>query len=276
MGKLQLPHSAAVKTPLQATLSGISGQRKAWPTTCQIILSLSGLGTTDACYCQIIYPAAALSPVAILLPPSCTIDVRGLLLSRAGKCLRAIFTVQQRTYCDESQAFIVATFDSQDYLARIFGLGDQYQVPSPASSSFLTPTASSLGPVSAQQLTPPNLHGDISPPLKQLKVTGPDQIALGGAVPISQMPATEHPGAAETAAASKPKRVRTGCLTCRERHLKCDEGIPNCNNCQKSSRVCKRGVRLNFIDTTVRSHPLLPPTGGWKGLRPKRQSIVKC
>jgi hypothetical protein len=71
--------------------------------------------------------------------------------------------------------------------------------------------------------------------------------------------------AAEAAAASKPKRVRTGCLTCRERHLKCDEGLPNCRNCQKSSRVCKRGVRLNFIDTTVRSHPLLPPTGGWKG-----------
>lgn len=34
---LQLSRS---KTPLQATLSGISGQRKAWPTTCQIILSL--------------------------------------------------------------------------------------------------------------------------------------------------------------------------------------------------------------------------------------------
>ena len=51
--------------------------------------------------------------------------------------------------------------------------------------------------------------------------------------------------------AAKPKRVRTGCLTCRERHLKCDEAMPNCNNCKKSNRACKRGVRLNFIDTWV-------------------------
>lgn len=47
----------------------------------------------------------------------------------------------------------------------------------------------------------------------------------------------------------KPKRVRTGCLTCRKRHLKCDEALPRCLNCQKSGRVCARGLRLNFIDT---------------------------
>ena len=62
-----------------------------------------------------------------------------------------------------------------------------------------------------------------------------------------------------TAASSRPKRVRTGCLTCRERHLKCDEGLPECVNCQKSNRECKRGVRLNFIDTTVRGPPITPP-----------------
>jgi hypothetical protein len=47
----------------------------------------------------------------------------------------------------------------------------------------------------------------------------------------------------------KQKRVRTGCLTCRERHLKCDEGMPSCKNCRKSSRECRRGIKLNFIDT---------------------------
>lgn len=57
--------------------------------------------------------------------------------------------------------------------------------------------------------------------------------------------------------AAKPKRVRTGCLTCRERHLKCDEGTPDCNNCKKSNRVCKRGVRLNFIDTWVDRPPTI-------------------
>lgn len=68
---------------------------------------------------------------------------------------------------------------------------------------------------------------------------------------------------AETQAASKPKRVRTGCLTCRERHLKCDEGQPICQNCRKSSRNCKRGVRLNFIDTTVKAPAVMAPIHDW-------------
>lgn len=68
--------------------------------------------------------------------------------------------------------------------------------------------------------------------------------------------------------AAKPKRVRTGCLTCRERHLKCDEGLPICLNCKKSNRPCKRGVRLNFIDTQVQSPPIIPPAAGWSGESP--------
>lgn len=64
---------------------------------------------------------------------------------------------------------------------------------------------------------------------------------------------------------SKPKRVRTGCLTCRNRHLKCDEAMPVCMNCQKSSRKCERGVRLNFIDLKVEQPPYLLPRVHWKG-----------
>jgi hypothetical protein len=64
-------------------------------------------------------------------------------------------------------------------------------------------------------------------------------------------------------AANKPKRVRTGCLTCRERHLKCDEGLPICQNCRKSNRNCKRGVRLNFIDTQVKAPAVMAPTHDW-------------
>ncbi|KAI1818400.1 hypothetical protein GGS20DRAFT_287551 [Poronia punctata] len=62
----------------------------------------------------------------------------------------------------------------------------------------------------------------------------------------------------------KSRRVRTGCLTCRERHLKCDEGTPDCKNCRKSNRECKRGVRLNFIDLTCKEPPyIIPQTDGW-------------
>lgn len=63
---------------------------------------------------------------------------------------------------------------------------------------------------------------------------------------------------------NKSRRVRTGCLTCRERHLKCDEGTPDCNNCRKSNRECKRGVRLNFIDITCKKPPhIVSPEGGF-------------
>ncbi|RJE17668.1 hypothetical protein PHISCL_09993 [Aspergillus sclerotialis] len=60
----------------------------------------------------------------------------------------------------------------------------------------------------------------------------------------------------------KPRRVRTGCLTCRERRLKCDEALHRCQNCRKSGRVCRRGVRLNFIDTrTAAPHCISRPYG---------------
>jgi len=65
---------------------------------------------------------------------------------------------------------------------------------------------------------------------------------------------------------AKSKRVRTGCLTCRERHLKCDEETPDCKNCRKSNRACKRGIRLNFIDLTCKEPPYIPPTDEWTGM----------
>lgn len=71
--------------------------------------------------------------------------------------------------------------------------------------------------------------------------------------------------AAVSPTVSKPKRVRTGCLTCRNRHLKCDEALPICLNCQKSNRKCERGVRLNFIDLKVEQPPYLLPPVDWKG-----------
>ncbi|KAI9827167.1 MAG: hypothetical protein M1832_005303 [Thelocarpon impressellum] len=80
-----------------------------------------------------------------------------------------------------------------------------------------------------------------------------------------------------TPPSNRPKRVRTGeCgsdpfemalltdLTCRERHLKCDEGMPLCQNCRKSNRLCKRGVRLNFIDTQVKSPPVMQTSNEWE------------
>jgi hypothetical protein len=42
------------------------------------------------------------------------------------------------------------------------------------------------------------------------------------------------------------KRSRNGCLTCRTRHLKCDEVKPQCTHCTKGGRTCQWGMILKF------------------------------
>ncbi|KAL7912677.1 N-terminal fungal transcription regulatory domain-containing protein [Trichoderma velutinum] len=59
----------------------------------------------------------------------------------------------------------------------------------------------------------------------------------------------------------KSKRVRTGCLTCRDRHLKCDESVPACQNCEKGGRKCTRGIRLKFSTITIHDSAYLVPLG---------------
>lgn len=109
----------------------------------------------------------------------------------------------------------------------------------------------------------PNSRGLDGPPTKRQKVaTLPRQGSIQ-ALPTDRE--TAGPERAAPPVVAKSRRVRTGCLTCRERHLKCDEAVPDCLNCRKSSRECKRGVRLNFIDVQVRDPPLLPPTADWEG-----------
>lgn len=49
----------------------------------------------------------------------------------------------------------------------------------------------------------------------------------------------------------KRSRTRSGCLTCRDRHMKCDEHQPVCKNCIKLKRKCYRGIRLNFTQYTI-------------------------
>lgn len=86
--------------------------------------------------------------------------------------------------------------------------------------------------------------------------------AAAHAPDASQLSDRTPPPAQLKAKAGKSVRTRTGCLTCRDRHLKCDEGAPVCQNCLKSNRECRRGMRINWIDTQVKNPPhLIPPTG---------------
>ncbi|EGE83249.1 hypothetical protein RJZ56_002338 [Blastomyces dermatitidis] len=116
--------------------------------------------------------------------------------------------------------------------------GDTYRIAAKAATNFNT---------QPRQQKPKNVCGGDS------TSSGPGNAATRAANASGQMNT------------QKPKRVRTGCLTCRERHLKCDETLPRCQNCQKSDRQCKRGVRLNFIDTHVAAPPFAAPfTHDWQ------------
>ena len=57
-------------------------------------------------------------------------------------------------------------------------------------------------------------------------------------VKASQDSETSSPKAALKAKLSR-KRTKTGCLTCRRRHIKCAEERPVCGNCIKSKRHCE-------------------------------------
>ena len=43
------------------------------------------------------------------------------------------------------------------------------------------------------------------------------------------------------------RRTRTGCLTCRQRRVKCDETYPRCRRCSRANRECRRGLLVKFV-----------------------------
>ena len=44
------------------------------------------------------------------------------------------------------------------------------------------------------------------------------------------------------------RRVRSGCLTCRKRRRKCDEGKPTCQNCRTRNLECQYGLNITFVE----------------------------
>ncbi|CAI7646085.1 unnamed protein product [Penicillium bialowiezense] len=54
----------------------------------------------------------------------------------------------------------------------------------------------------------------------------------------------------------KPRtKTFTGCWTCRDRRVKCDDEHPHCRRCRRSGRVCKGyGLRLGWDQSAGRSH----------------------
>lgn len=141
----------------------------------------------------------------------------------------------------------------------------QYEEPSPPEtigSSNYTTDHFDIPPAKRQRLSGPGVTGlDQGSRPRTTLVTSPDSAPKPGKGPSTGGPTTP-------ATTGKSKRVRTGCLTCRDRHLKCDEGLPDCLNCRKSSRECSRGIRLNFIDVKVEEPPDIAPTSEWSSASP--------
>ncbi|KAH8895694.1 hypothetical protein GQ53DRAFT_30951 [Thozetella sp. PMI_491] len=155
----------------------------------------------------------------------------------------------------------------------------QYEEPSPpyttASSTYTTTSDHfEVSPAKRQRLSGPagaeatsNAQTPASAPIASSKSRS-NSIATTLSPTDARRPSIDalvdgKPPTPAAAANPKSRRVRTGCLTCRERHLKCDEGAPICLNCRKSNRECKRGMRLNFIDTQCKEPPFIPPTSEW-------------
>ncbi|KAF2800259.1 hypothetical protein K505DRAFT_355826 [Melanomma pulvis-pyrius CBS 109.77] len=58
---------------------------------------------------------------------------------------------------------------------------------------------------------------------------------------------SEKADGAESSAQTRPKRSRTGCLTCRTRRRKCDEGKPTCQNCTAKGFECRYAAAFQIL-----------------------------
>ena len=203
-------------------------------------------------------------------------------------------TVERARHCRVERPLPPPTAHRESYFFGTVTVGD-YQYPVPIYSDsieerLLREIGGIAYPRSENELQSPsfataNVHPPLNLPVSssqatprnKLRNTRPETVSRPYRPRKAAIMADDSPSstgavddvaviAPEAAAAPKPKRVRTGCLTCRERHLKCDEGLPNCLNCKKSGKVCKRGIKLNFHFIDVKDPAILPPTADWSGM----------
>ena len=225
-------------------------------------------------------PSRRFNLLLLSLPPSSRLDLHLLCASgdtfddRANDIYPPAaapilpFSIPSGHFCPSSFVVTLATSFDLNYLAYLEAQQVQPTYEQHSGADNLDPrltapnppppndtTSASKSPHTPQQAAGMRLEEQTS------KLALEDRMASSPSEPVEDQatpPATDG-----TSSASKPKRVRTGCLTCRERHLKCDEGTPVCLNCRKSNRPCKRGVRLNFIDTKVEDTQTLAPGADW-------------
>ncbi|KAF6791335.1 C6 zinc finger domain-containing protein [Colletotrichum sojae] len=76
-----------------------------------------------------------------------------------------------------------------------------------------------------------------------------DTESVSGAAQAATVSAeTGAGGSGGNASKARHKRTRTGCLKCRIRRRKCDEGKPRCQRCIDGNFECQYGPRLTFLN----------------------------
>ncbi|PGH05605.1 hypothetical protein AJ79_06772 [Helicocarpus griseus UAMH5409] len=58
-------------------------------------------------------------------------------------------------------------------------------------------------------------------------------------------------------------RTRTGCWSCRERRVKCDENRPVCHRCARNGTACNYGIRLVWLEESLSKGVCHGRTGVW-------------
>ncbi|ERS96175.1 hypothetical protein HMPREF1624_07711 [Sporothrix schenckii ATCC 58251] len=81
-----------------------------------------------------------------------------------------------------------------------------------------------------------------------------------------QVAKVAKPGRAPRAA---PSWSRTGCVTCKRRRKKCDQGRPGCVNCTRRGKPCE-GYQQPFVAQAIRGCPVPPPKSSTD--RPKKRA----
>lgn len=69
-------------------------------------------------------------------------------------------------------------------------------------------------------------------------------------------------------------RSRSGCLTCRDRRIRCDEGTPDCRNCFQKGLSCRRGVQLKWQTDYADLGLAFGRSGVWKKHGRKEDAAV--
>ncbi|KAJ6255933.1 hypothetical protein Dda_9224 [Drechslerella dactyloides] len=117
----------------------------------------------------------------------------------------------------------------------------------PSTPGLFTPSddAEENGDSADTESSPPQneLKAELSvEPKVEVKSEENSSSASAAQVPIKRprgRPRKNPPNPPESKTKATKGRSKTGCLTCRKRKKKCDEGKPDCNNCGKNGIVCE-------------------------------------